>query len=56
MPHKGNGKQYEDWHRVRSEFDAAMAQLLGVPSIVMGIGAPVRQTSYIYGKPREFLE
>ena len=56
MPTKGNGKSYEEWHKVRADFQAAMSQLLGVYSVVMGVGAPARHASYIYGKPRDFLE
>ena len=56
MPSKGNGKAYEEWHKIRSDFAAVMTQLLGVNASIMSVGAPARHASYIYGKPLDMLE
>ena len=56
MPSKGNGKQYEEWHKARTDLNNLLSHLLGTNAIVMAVGAPMRHASYIYGKPKDFLE
>ena len=43
--------KFDEWNRARKEFGTQLSQLAQMNMQVMGIGVPLRQPSYILGRP-----
>lgn len=46
-------KEYDDWNKAKHEFSDMISNLTKINAQMMGVGAPQRHFSYIYGKPYE---
>ena len=45
---------YDEWNKAKKEFSSIMDSLTHINMFLLGIGVPMRQPSYILGRPPEF--
>ena len=46
-------KGFDDWNKAKKDFNTLIQTIMGLNPIVMGVGAPFRHQSYIFGRPQE---
>ena len=49
------GNEYDDWNNAKKEFSALIQNLTHINQYLLGIGVPMRQPTYILGRPPEFV-
>ena len=49
---QGN-KAFDDWNRAKRDFNDLIKNLTDLNTMVLGLGAPFRHQSYIFGRPQE---
>jgi hypothetical protein len=49
------GNEYDDWNKSKKDFSQLLQNLTHINVLLMGIGTPIRQPSYILGRPPEFV-
>ena len=47
----GKFRQYDEWNCSKKDFEILLQNVIGINSLVLGIGTPFRHSSYILGKP-----
>jgi hypothetical protein len=47
--------EYDDWNKAKKEFSKLMQNVTHLNMFLLGIGVPMRQPSYILGRPPELI-